>query len=92
MRCLILAVPFLIAAPAFAENITIEVNGMVCAYCAAGIEQLFKEEDGVEKVHVDLEKSEVHVTTTREKTLSDARIGAIVEEAGYEAGSVIRAK
>lgn len=91
MRGIFLAfIMVLFAAPALAETITIRIDGMVCAFCAKGIEQLFGDEVAVETVHVDIDKAQARVTTKSDATLSDARIQELVKEAGYEAGEISR--
>ena len=91
-RLLFLPVFAMLAMPAFAESINVKVDGMVCAFCAQGIEHLFGEEPSVEKVHVDIDKGEVQLTTHEGKDLSDARIKELVGKAGYDAGAIARAE
>lgn len=71
---------------ALAGEMTVKVKGMVCSMCAQGIEKKFKEE-GMEKVHVDMDEKEVHLVG---KDLSDEDIKRIVSWAGYEAGDISR--
>lgn len=78
------------ASTAWAEDITVKVDGMVCAFCAAGIEQLFTDEPGVKSVKVDLDNAQVKVTTDEGAALSDARVGEIIKKAGFEAGAITR--
>jgi copper chaperone CopZ len=78
------------AGNAWAENITVKVDGMVCAFCAAGIEQLFTDEPGVKAVKVDLDNAQVSVTTDDGVSLSDARVAEIIKKSGFEAGAITR--
>lgn len=78
----------LIGGSALAETVTVKVDGMVCAFCATGLEQLFTEEPGVEKVHVDLDQSALQLTT--QNNVSDDRIHALVEKAGFETAGITR--
>lgn len=91
-RFLFIIAAVLVSGPAWAETITIKIDGMVCAFCAKGIEQLFGDEQAVEKVQVDIDKGLAHVTTKPDATLSNERIKALVIESGYEAGEITRAK
>ncbi|HEX8076378.1 MAG TPA: heavy metal-associated domain-containing protein [Chthoniobacterales bacterium] len=77
---------------AFAETIRTTVNGMVCAFCATGIEKTFKKQPQVETVHVDLPKKLVTVKTKPGTTLSDAKIQEIVTYSGYKMGKIEREK
>ena len=53
---------------AFAETITTTVNGMVCAFCATGIEKTFRKQPEVATVKLDLHKKLVTITTRPGKT------------------------
>jgi copper chaperone CopZ len=77
---------------AVAETIRTTVNGMVCAFCATGIEKTFRKQPEVATVHVDLPKKVVTITTKPGKTLSDAKIKEIVTYSGYTMGKIIREK
>jgi mercuric ion binding protein len=76
----------------FAETITTTVNGMVCAFCATGIEKTFRKQPEVATVKVDLPKKRVTITTKPGKTLSDAKIKEIVTYSGYTMGTIVREK
>jgi len=90
MKRLFAAVTFLLlASPALADSVTVKVDGMVCAFCATGLEELFTDEPGVEKVHVDLDASQVHLSTA-DKGPDDARIKALVEKAGFTTSGIER--
>jgi copper chaperone CopZ len=75
-----------------AETIRTTVNGMVCAFCATGIEKTFRKQPEVATVHVDLPKKTVTITTKSGKTLSDAKIKEVVTYSGYTMGKIIREK
>lgn len=75
-----------------AETITTTVNGMVCAFCATGIEKTFRKQPEVATVKVDLPKKRVVVTTKPGKTLSDAKIKEVVTYSGYTMGNIVRQK
>ncbi|MEY2510965.1 MAG: hypothetical protein QOE26_1728 [Verrucomicrobiota bacterium] len=77
---------------AWAETITTTVNGMVCAFCATGIEKTFRKQAEVATVKVDLPKKRVVITTKPGKTLSDAKIKEVVTYSGYKMGEIVRTK
>jgi copper chaperone len=64
------------------EAMTFQVPGIHCAHCGTSIREEVSEVDGVEEVDVDLEAK---VVTVRGHELSDVRLRAAIEEAGYEA-------
>ena len=77
---------------ALAETITTNVNGMVCAFCATGIEKTFRKQPEVAIVKVDLPRKRVIITTKPGRTLSDAKIKEVVTYSGYTMGNIARAK
>jgi copper chaperone CopZ len=77
---------------AFAETIKTTVHGMVCAFCATGIEKTFRKQPEVAAVKVDLRKKLVTITTKPGKTLSDAKVKEVVTYSGYAMGSIVREK
>ena len=94
MKRIPLIVIALVALPgmAFAETITTTVNGMVCAFCATGIEKTFRKQPEVVTVHVNLPRKTVTITTKPRQTLDDARIKEIVTYSGYTMGKIVRQK
>ena len=77
---------------ASAERITTTVHGMVCAFCATGIEKTFKKEPAVATVKVDLPRQQVVITTKPGQTLSDAKIKEVVSYSGYKLDGIVRVK
>jgi len=79
-----------LAGSAWAETITTEVHGMVCAFCATGIEKTFRKQPEVATVKVDLPKKRVVITTKPGKTLSNEKIKEVVTYSGYKMGEIVR--
>ena len=77
---------------AWAETITTTVHGMVCAFCATGIEKTFRKQPEVATVKVDLPKKRVVITTKPGRTLSDAKIKEVVTYSGYKMGEIVRTR
>ncbi|MCE3009152.1 MAG: heavy-metal-associated domain-containing protein [Proteobacteria bacterium] len=67
------------------EELKVGVKGMVCAFCAQGIEKKFKAEPEIEKVKVSLENKFVLLTFKDGKNLTKEKIKEILKDAGYEA-------
>lgn len=83
---------FVLPVIAQAKPISIQVKGMVCGFCAQGIEKKFKALPEVEKVHVSLETKLVAVDTKEGKDVTDDQIKKIVTDSGYEVVKIERAK
>jgi mercuric ion binding protein len=75
-----------------AETITTTVNGMVCAFCATGIEKTFRKQPEVATIKVDLPRKVVTITTKPGKTLTDAKIKEVITYSGYTMGRIVREK
>jgi mercuric ion binding protein len=73
------------APPAAASEKVVTVKGMVCSFCAQGIQKKFKSMPEVEAVQVDLKAKTVRLRFKPGQSLDDARIAAILRDAGYEA-------
>jgi copper chaperone CopZ len=94
MRNIVLTLVILAAlsGSALAETIQTTVRGMVCAFCATGIEKTFRKQPEVASVKVDLLKKTVTITTKPGKTLGDAKIQEVVTYSGYTMGKIVREK
>ena len=73
-----------------AETIETTVNGMVCAFCATGIEKTFRKQAEVDTVKVDLAKKLVTIKTKQGRTISDAKVKEVVTYSGYTMGGIVR--
>jgi copper chaperone CopZ len=80
------------AAAVRAETIKAKVNGMVCGFCATGIEKTFKAQPEVKTVNVDLETKLVTVSTKEGKTLDDTKLKKLLTNSGYSVVSIDRSK
>ena len=65
------------------ETATLQVSGVVCSFCAQGIQKRFQQTGVIKSVSVDLDKHEVGLEFLEDKTLTDAEIGSLLESAGY---------
>ncbi|HEY0893201.1 MAG TPA: heavy metal-associated domain-containing protein [Cellvibrio sp.] len=94
MKKIILLTTVLIAfaGTAHADTIKANVNGLVCSFCATGIEKTFKKQSAVEKVHVDLESKLVTISTKTGQNLEDATVKKLITDAGYSVTNIKREK
>ncbi len=67
------------------QEIKVGVKGMVCAFCAQGIEKKFKNLPEVASVDVSLENKLVKLKFKEGKTIGKDKITEILKDAGYEA-------
>ena len=67
-----------------AESVKATVNGMVCAFCAQGIEKSLLKMPETKAVFVDLKKKIVAVEAKDGQTLDGKKISAEIKDAGYD--------
>lgn len=73
------------ALPALAAtSVKVTVNGMVCAFCAQGIEKRLGKMDATQAVFVDLKNKTVAVQAKDGHTLDGKAISAEIVDAGYD--------
>ena len=89
---LTIIVIFGLTAAVSADTIKATVNGMVCGFCATGIEKTFKAQPEVKTVDVDLENKLVTIQTKQGQTLEDSKIKKLLGNAGYSVVAVARQK
>lgn len=65
------------------DHIVVKVKGMVCAFCAQGIEKKFNEKSEVKSTKVDLDRMEVLITLHEGKKLDEATIRKVITDAGF---------
>lgn len=67
-----------------ATSIKATVNGMVCAFCAQGIEKRLSKLPATQAVYVDLKNKLVVVEAKDGQSLDDKTIRAEISDAGYD--------
>jgi cation transport ATPase len=77
---------------AAADTIKTSVNGMVCAFCATGIEKTFKAQPEVKTVTVDLQKKLVTIQTKEGQTIDDGKLKKLFGNTGYSVVAIAREK
>jgi periplasmic mercuric ion binding protein len=82
-----LAQPPAPAAPAGAGTVKFVVNGMVCAFCAQGIEKRLTKMSETGPLYINLAQKVVAVQPKPGKSIDVAKVKAEIIEAGYEVTS-----
>lgn len=84
-----LAFVFGLSSQAFAANtIKAEVNGMVCAFCAKGIEKKLKSLPETQSTFVDLANRIVVLELKEGLNVSDATFSQVIQDAGYSVAKI----
>jgi copper chaperone CopZ len=87
----LLSTALLIAAASTAQAATttkITVNGMVCAFCAQGIEKRLTALPQTQGVYVNLSRKVVAVEAKPGQSFDEAKLRAEIRDAGYDVVSV----
>ena len=84
------AVAVLIASSASAVTIEINVNGLVCAFCAQGIEKKLRKLPATADVVVSLEQRLVAVSLKDDQDIPDSELRKALTDAGYTVTSIQR--
>ena len=72
------------------NDVHVEVNGMVCAFCAQGIQKAFEKHPSIQNVRVDLDAASVFLTIKDKSSLNDTDIKNIINNAGYHVVTINR--
>ena len=73
-----------------AKTITINVDGLVCAFCAQGIEKKMKAQSATDKVFVSLEKKVVAVLLKDGQDIANDKLKTEITAAGYVVKGISR--
>lgn len=84
MKKLALVAMVLFSLNSYALTQKIEVLGMVCAFCAQGIEKSFGSDENVKDVFVNLENYFVAIESKDGKSIDEKQIRTIITDAGYD--------
>lgn len=78
-----LLLPIAWAAPP-SGRIEVTINGMVCSFCAQGIERNLRRLPGVEGVSVDLGQHRVAITLRPGSAVEDGQIRKAIRDSGFD--------
>ena len=92
---IIILLTFFFFLSSYSHPIVIDVQGLVCDFCAQSIDKVFSKQAGVEKVEVNLNNGKVTVKMADvfeddEVGISDETIIKLLQDAGYEVTAIIR--
>lgn len=76
------------SAYAATQTIKAEVNGMVCAFCAQGIEKKMRSLSQTKDVYVDLKNKIVAVELKEGQTLPYDTVKELIKDAGYDVAKI----
>jgi copper chaperone CopZ len=71
-------------APMGVSGVIISVKGMVCSFCAQGIEKKLKAFKEVKSVEVDLDTKKVNVQFVAGQTVATEKLQETIKNSGYD--------
>jgi copper chaperone CopZ len=79
-----------LSATATADTIEMKVYGLVCGFCAQGIEKTLRKNPATEDVVVSLEDKLVAISTRPGQDIPDAELTKALTESGYDVKGISR--
>lgn len=70
------------------QTMKANVNGMVCAFCAQGIEKKVRALRQTQDVYVNLKQRLVAIEVKEGQTLSQETVKSLIKDAGYDVTSI----
>jgi copper chaperone CopZ len=86
----LMALLLMIASVGHAETIELTVNGLVCGFCAQGIEKTLRKNAATSDVFVSLENRLVAVATRDGADIADDTLRKALKDAGYDVTAIVR--
>lgn len=90
VRYLLLSALLTMASAVAARTIEMKVHGLVCAFCAQGIEKRLRDFAATDEVFVSLEQGLVAVALKEGEEIADAELRQALTDAGYTVVTVNR--
>jgi copper chaperone CopZ len=91
-KLFVIAAAALISVSAAADTIEMKVHGLVCSFCAQGIEKALRKNPATEDVVVSLENKLVAIGTRAGQEISDGELTRALTDAGYDVKTISRTK
>ena len=90
LKAMLFAAFLAVTSVASAKTIEMDVNGLVCAFCAQGIEKTLKGFPATAEVFVSLEHRIVAVQLKDGQDINDASLTKAITDAGYKLVAIHR--
>ena len=72
------------------NSVNVDVNGMVCDFCARALEKVFSEKQEVAAIDVDLDNGKISINFNDGASLDDSLIQKLVTNSGYDVVKINR--
>ena len=75
-------------AHAATQTVFVDVNGLVCDFCARALEKVFSKQDAVQDIDVNLDTKVVTINFKDGQTLEDDQIKKLITDSGYNVENI----
>ena len=72
------------------NSVNVDVNGMVCDFCARALEKVFSKKQEVAAIDVDLDNGKISINFNDGANLEDSTIQKLVTNSGYDVVKINR--
>lgn len=89
MRKLILTLALTLSfiAPSWANHpsgtVKVDVNGLVCDFCARALEKVFGKQEAVDSININLDEKQIAIHFKEGQSLDDETIKQLITDSGY---------
>ena len=73
-----------------ANSIEITIDGLVCDFCARGLEHVLRDKKRIDRIDIDMDASMMRVILEKDEQLEDTEIQKIVEDNGFTLRRIVR--
>ena len=72
------------------QKLKVEVNGLVCDFCARSLEKVFRKKGLSDSINVDLEEGMVDINLKQGKSVDDKTLTKLITDSGYNVVKINR--
>ncbi len=70
--------------------VNIDVNGLVCDFCARAVEKVFSKKSEVSAIDVNLDKGKIFIAMKNGENISDSNLTKLITDSGYDVVKISR--
>lgn len=78
-----ISIPVAHAQTATNNVVYVDVNGLVCDFCARALEKVFGKQDEVADIDVNLDTKVITINYKEGQSLEDEKVKSLINDAGY---------
>ena len=87
---IIILLTFFLSFTSYSKTIYIDVQGLVCDFCAQSISKLFSKEKSVKAIDVNLDQGMIKIDLKDGYKMDDTKITKLITDSGYNVERIYR--